>query len=163
MFTYPGHLTSVIQTAGRSGRRLPSWTSPEAKNSGLILFKNVLFTVSTPSFSFFSGTLCVWPRCVPSLQTQRPTNKSLAFICSQTPQTPFEFADTHRHPNMSGPVCGSRLRLALTARPESRSLTWVGIHEKIYLFYQIPSPTWFRGGTCLHSEDVDCCMSPVEV
>lgn len=34
----------------------PSWTSPEAKNAGLILLKNVLFTIKTLSVSSLRNT-----------------------------------------------------------------------------------------------------------
>lgn len=78
------------QTSGR----LPSWTNAEAKNAGLILLKNVLFTVRTLSFSFFFGTLWVWPSCVSDLQTLRPLNKFLPFISSQSLLILLCLADT---------------------------------------------------------------------
>lgn len=42
----------------------PSWTSPEAKNAGLILLKNVLFTIKTPNLFFFSLEQWVLPGSV---------------------------------------------------------------------------------------------------
>ena len=62
--------------------RLPSQTDPEAKNAGLVLLKNVAFTIRTLRFSFFFRTLWVLLSCVFNLQILRPLNKSLSlFSC----------------------------------------------------------------------------------
>ena len=75
-------------------RGLASQTNPEAKNAELILLKNVLFTLSTRSFSFFFGTLWVLPGYVSGMQTIRPLSKSLPFIFSQSILTHLQSADT---------------------------------------------------------------------
>lgn len=58
----------------------PSWTNPEAKNAGLILLKNVLFTIKTPNLFFFSLERWVVPGSVSRIVIRlRPLNKTLSF------------------------------------------------------------------------------------
>lgn len=71
----------------------PSWTYPRAKNEGLIMVKNVLFTIRTLNFLssleyFYSVVFAIY---VPNLQTLILLNKSLSFLSSQNLQTLFEF------------------------------------------------------------------------
>lgn len=54
------------------------------KNAGLIILKNILFTIRT-YLSRLQNTLEFLPSCAPNLQTLRPLNKS--FLSSQSLQT----------------------------------------------------------------------------